>query len=79
MNLQTARKIGLRTIAGSFRVDEEADRALAAAIEGHVTRTGGRIYRVSERLGEYGLYRPTAELETLRQTERRLKLNKLRK
>jgi hypothetical protein len=72
---------GFRVLAGPFDADSPQDEDLRWVISAFIEKSGGRILVVetqSKPTVRY-LYRHGLEMETIKQTERRLKMAKLRK
>lgn len=80
MNALEAKRKGYRVLAGPFTAADAEDAKLLCAVRQFITATGGRVASVeaASSPGDYYLFRPAAEMETIKETERRLKLAKLR-
>lgn len=79
MTMVEAQRKGYRVLAGPFAKDDAAEQALLARMRDYLRATGGRSQVVTDFGGTPYLYRPVAEMETIKQTERRLKMAKLRR
>lgn len=69
---------GYRILAGEFNSHDVEASALLRSIASHIEHTGGRAAIVVQASGNYAIYRPLAEMETITQTEQRIKRRALR-
>ena len=73
-----AKAKGWRILAGEFSQHSAREMELARRMLAFLAHTGGRAAIVLQCSGHFAIYRPNAEMETPRQTERRLKQMRLR-
>jgi hypothetical protein len=72
-----AEHIGWRVLAGGFDIDCPVDRKIASNMLLHIKTTGGRAALVCAGPPTVEIWRPIAEMETIEETESRLKLSAL--
>ena len=80
MNVIAAKKKGFRVLAGPFDSEIPEESRLSHRIRDFIESTGGRVISADSAFpaGSFYLYRPGLEMETMKQTERRLDSAKLR-
>lgn len=68
-----AERLGWRVLAGGFHIDCPVDREIAFNMLQHIKSTGGRAALVCAGPPKVEIWRPDAEMETVEQTESRLR------
>ena len=68
-----AKAIGWKVLAGGFHASCDTDLLMAEGILQHIESTGGKAALVDAGYPIIEVWRPTAEMESIEQTEDRLK------